>query len=552
MANLKFFKGSSVSADKLVVGAIWFNTTDRTIKVCTAISADKVPTWEAYSGLQDASWDSANKALNITRANGTTLSVSLADVASAAALETLTQNFNTLNTNFATEQEYIDTLQSEMDAVEKKAADNEAAIAKLNGAADAEGSVAKAVADAVKVEKERAEAAEKDLADAVDALEEAIGEGGNVAGQISAAITKNNTDYVDVELAKKVDTETFTQFQTNNTKAIADAKAAVIGDAAEGYNTLGKLEDKILAVEGAAKSYELKAVTTGLGANVKEAYALFDEDGTQSGAQINIYKDSSLKEVKLESQELKFTYILADGTESTVGVDVSDFLAESEFKNGLEVVDGVVNVKIDATSEGFLTVGEGGVKLAGVQKAIDDAIAVVEEEIASNEEATAQALAGLDGRVEDLESKNSTIASALQAADITTGNANGTIAVKGSDVAVKGLGSAAYTESSAYATSAQGALADSAVQTVASGSANGTIAVDGTDVAVTGLKSAAYADASAFDAAGTGAAAAAAILGTADDAATANTVYGAKAAAATALADAKTYANGLWAWEEFN
>lgn len=39
---------------------------------------------------------------------------------------------------------------------------------------------------------------------------------------------------------------------------------------------------------------------------------------------------------------------------------------------------------------------------------------------------------------------------ALQAADITTGAANGTIAVKGTDVLVKGLGSAAFTEASAY------------------------------------------------------------------------------------------------------
>lgn len=46
---------------------------------------------------------------------------------------------------------------------------------------------------------------------------------------------------------------------------------------------------------------------------------------------------------------------------------------------------------------------------------------------------------------------------------IATGSANGTIAVAGKDVAVKGLGSAAYTESSAYATKAQGANADSAL-----------------------------------------------------------------------------------------
>lgn len=56
-----------------------------------------------------------------------------------------------------------------------------------------------------------------------------------------------------------------------------------------------------------------------------------------------------------------------------------------------------------------------------------------------------------------------------------------------------------------YATSAQGAKADSAVQKsdVVSGATNGTISVQGTEVAVKGLASAAYADTSAFDTAGT-------------------------------------------------
>lgn len=83
---------------------------------------------------------------------------------------------------------------------------------------------------------------------------------------------------------------------------------------------------------------------------------------------------------------------------------------------------------------------------------------------------------------------------ALQQADVTTGTANGTIAVKGTDVQVKGLGSAAYTASSAYATAAQGTKADTALQksSITIGSANGTIAVGGTDVQVKGLGSAAY------------------------------------------------------------
>jgi len=75
---------------------------------------------------------------------------------------------------------------------------------------------------------------------------------------------------------------------------------------------------------------------------------------------------------------------------------------------------------------------------------------------------------------------------------VAEGSTNGTVAVNGTDVAVHGLGTAAYTASADYATAAQGALAASAVQSVAEGSANGTIAVDGTDVAVHGLGTAAY------------------------------------------------------------
>lgn len=53
-----------------------------------------------------------------------------------------------------------------------------------------------------------------------------------------------------------------------------------------------------------------------------------------------------------------------------------------------------------------------------------------------------------------------------------------------------------------YATAAQGAKADTAVQTIASGTTNGTIAVDGIDVAVNGLGSAAYEARTAFEVAG--------------------------------------------------
>lgn len=76
------------------------------------------------------------------------------------------------------------------------------------------------------------------------------------------------------------------------------------------------------------------------------------------------------------------------------------------------------------------------------------------------------------------------------------------------------------------------------------GTANGTIAfgIPGaeTNVAVAGLKSAAFTESTAYDAAGTGQTAANAVLGTAKDPSTANTVYGAKKAATEASAAAAT------------
>ena len=162
-------------------------------------------------------------------------------------------------------------------------------------------------------------------------------------------------------------------------KAVADAKAELLGEVADtDAKTLAALNDRIDSVVTDAKTYSIAKATTeevaSLGTNVKEAYKLVDEDNVKVGEFIPVYKDSALQKVELVGQELQFTYLLTDGETDTVGVDVSTFLAESEFKNGLSVNEnGEVSVKVDAASEAFLTVGADGVKLAGVQEAINAA-----------------------------------------------------------------------------------------------------------------------------------------------------------------------------------
>lgn len=64
--------------------------------------------------------------------------------------------------------------------------------------------------------------------------------------------------------------------------------------------------------------------------------------------------------------------------------------------------------------------------------------------------------------VSETDGKISVTRADLPTYTLATGTANGTVKFNGTDVSVKGLGSAAYTESSAYATAAQGTKADNA------------------------------------------------------------------------------------------
>lgn len=192
-------------------------------------------------------------------------------------------------------------------------------------------------------------------------------------------------------------------------------------------------------------------VTALSNSNVREAYKLINPtDRTAIGDVIKIYKDSALQLVYLgtkndtintttgeitedstitDKQSLNFKYLLADGTYSLVKLDVSKFLTESEFGdgldvsstgvvsvkagdglvfnatskavdvnpgNGIEISSDAVAVKIDTTSEkdtqatpaDFLTVGANGVKVQGIKDEIDRKIAALDGTADANGQST--------------------------------------------------------------------------------------------------------------------------------------------------------------------
>lgn len=116
-------------------------------------------------------------------------------------------------------------------------------------------------------------------------------------------------------------------------------------------------------------------------------------NGEAKGVTIDIAKDQSIKDIEVldtnatlkddgtiqagspvGSTALCISYILADGTYKLAKLDYSKFLEETEFSDGLEVKDHKVYVKIDPLSENFLSVSSTGVKITGVQNAINTAV----------------------------------------------------------------------------------------------------------------------------------------------------------------------------------
>lgn len=217
------------------------------------------------------------------------------------------------------------------------------------------------------------------------------------------------------------------------TNPIAGSSTSVAVEGINAADQIASLATTLKTVQDNASKYKMVALTPQEIAalsdeNVKEAYKVVSYQGvetaqtvyTQVGDTVKIYKDSSLIESYLgsdadtvnastgvvtkyayelisnpttkvteeaydalstegkalyqpiNSQSLNFVYQLVNGTYSLIKVDVSKFLAESEFKNGLEVSSsGEVSIKVDDNSDEYISVSENGLKLTGIKKALD-------------------------------------------------------------------------------------------------------------------------------------------------------------------------------------
>lgn len=221
-------------------------------------------------------------------------------------------------------------------------------------------------------------------------------------GDVTSSITSGNTSIVELinaEASKREEEDTkIKELITSETEARTEAINTEKTDRENADNEIrnllsaeeskrkeedNKIKEDIVTITSKINGLSDKnksnvvnviKVSDNLPATIRERYKFVKSDNTELEQTIDIYKDSSLMNVELQEVDNKkclvFTYILEDGTEKNITLDVEQLLIESEFQDGLSGVseDGVirVKVKIDDSSEEYLTVSKNGVKLSGI------------------------------------------------------------------------------------------------------------------------------------------------------------------------------------------
>ena len=393
----------------------------------------------------------------------------------------------------------VDTLETEMDAAQ-------ASITTLTG--DGEGSVAKAKADAITTAKgyTDTEVAKKANLEHTHEMSDITGLDTALAGKANSATTLAGYGITDAYTASQTDTK------------IAAAVAAA-------PHLKRTIVEQLPEVEEADEN-TIYMVGTGAGSedSAYEEYMLINGAFERIGTSDVDLTNYATKEYADQAEADAISTAATDATQKAntaeqnaktyadgliAGLDVEDSAQSGKYVSAVAEVDGKIQVtRADLPAAATLVEGtaNGTVKFNGTDVPVHGLGSAAYTEASAYEVAgtAAAAVAALDkedsavsGQYVSAVSQENGVITVQRAAlptapEITTGTTNGTIKVGTKEVSVAGLKSAAYTEVGDYATAAQGAKADSAVQSVVEGSTNGTINVDGAAVSVHGLGTAAY------------------------------------------------------------
>ena len=134
--------------------------------------------------------------------------------------------------------------------------------------------------------------------------------------------------------------------------------------------------------------------------NTYKSYQLKSDDNV-FGTTINIPKDRFIKQVTLgydnatidestgtitigtglSKEYLLFSVALESGSYELVSINLTNFLTEKDYSDGLEVVDNKLKVKVDPSSEEYLTVSSDGIKVEGIDTKVSNTVDDIKNKI---------------------------------------------------------------------------------------------------------------------------------------------------------------------------
>lgn len=282
----------------------------------------------------------------------------------------------------------------------KKIAD---ALVKINGSG--EGSIAKAEQDA----KDYADTQITTAVQALDVADTAVAksfvtEVSETDGKIAVkrgAITSNNKTVVigdgadgDIDLKANVDGTTIVVDRESGVMSVASAALVqYVGQDAIAVSAEDEGE-KTISLKLNTADKVLTQTTDGLLANLDLTWSntaglkLIGKGGAEIATvpAADFVKDGMLENVELKTASaeqpvgeatsgtfLVFTFN-TDAGSKVINLDVTSLIDVYTAGNGISVTGKVIAAKLDASTEAFLTVGTNGIKLSGVQDAIDTAV----------------------------------------------------------------------------------------------------------------------------------------------------------------------------------
>lgn len=476
--NLSFQKIATVPASGLVVGRIYFETSTGMIKVATSATAvDKFG-----DGVKSASWDESAKTLKIINESGEEISLNLSDVASASAVTTeLAKKLNIgASGDASTVQSYYGlkkyTDEAKSSAISSAKSYTDTKIGKIPAAIvyRADGTTITQSGDST-------------VTFAVGTIEQSKVSGLTAVLEAKATTTALNAVKATAEAAAPQAT-TYTKEEVDN--KVASAVGSV-------YKTKGSVDDAsaLTALTGVVIGDVYNVVAAGtLNGEAFEAGSNFVAIKAGAGNQIGMW-DKLGGTIDLSAYATKTT-VTSEISTKIGTLDKTDTAVAGQVVSAVSETDGIITVSRRALVAGDIPTLATS-KISGLGTALNGKVpttrTVNSKPLSANVVlAGADILVGGDGTygendlqtaIEAMDSRITSVAASrvqsfggqtgaitVDTANTTNGQVKFSMSNKQLKGTVNGLKSAAYTESSAYATSAQGAKADSAIQVV-----NGTV-----------------------------------------------------------------------------